>query len=212
MSTRAVIAGATGLVGGQCLHLLLESGRYDHVLSIGRRAIGFSHPKLQEIRPDFDKLPGLPVSDVFCALGTTIKKAGSEEAFRRVDRDYALQLAEWGVRNGAKQFLLVSSVDADPKSRNFYLRVKGEVEAGVNALPYDAVHIFRPSVLLGFRAESRPVERIAQHAIAALGWALPGKLRKYRGMPAGRLATAMARTAAKEMAGRFVYQYDEIVI
>ena len=101
----------------------------------------------------------MPVTDIFCTLGTTIKKAGSEDAFRQVDYDYALQLARWGVRNGAKQFLLVSPVDAGPKSRNFYLRVKGELEAAVNGLPYNAVHVFRPSMLLGSRAGSRPILR-----------------------------------------------------
>lgn len=198
-------------MGSRCLQLLLESPRYDHVSSVVRRPIGFSHPKLQEIRCDFDKLPALPVTDIFCALGTTIKKAGSEEAFRRVDYDYVVQLAEWGLRNGAKQFLLVSSVGADSKSRNFYLRVKGELEAAVNALPYEAVHIFQPSMLLGSRVESRPVERIAQYAFTTLEWALAGRLRKYRGMPVERLAAAMVRVAEKEIPGRIVYHYDGIL-
>ncbi len=210
MNVRAVVAGATGLVGSQCLNPLLESPRYDMVAAIVRRPLPISNPKLQEIPSDFDTLPTLPVTDIFCALGTTIKKAGSEQAFRRVDHDYVLQLAEWGLQNGAKQFLLVSSVGADPNSSNFYLRVKGEVEIAVNALPYAAVHVFRPSMLLGSRAESRPLERIGQSAFVALEWVLQGKLRKYRGMPAGRLAAAMVRTAAREIPGRFVYHYDEI--
>ena len=190
--------------------MLLESPRYNHVASIGRRPLAFGHAKLEEIQSDFGKLPDLPVADIFSAFGTTIKRAGSQEAFRRVDHDYILQLAEWGLRNGAKQFLLVSSVDSDPKSRNFYLRVKGELEADLNALSYESVHIFRPSVLLGSRSESRPLERISQRALVALQWALAGKLRKYRGMPAGRLAAAMVLVAAQQKPGRFVYDYDEI--
>lgn len=210
MSSTAVIAGATGLVGGHCLQLLLENNRYGRVASINRNPLGVAHPKLEEIRSGFDKLPDLPVTDMFCALGTTIKKAGSREAFRQVDHDYVLRLAEWGLRNGAKQFLLVSSVGSDPQSSHFYLRVKGEVEAAVNALSYESVHIFRPGMLLGSRKEFRPLERIAQHAIAGLGWAFAGKFRKYRGMPADRLAAAMVCAAMKEMPGRFVYHYDEI--
>lgn len=210
MTGRAVIAGASGLVGSQCLELLLELPRYDAVAAIVRRPLAVSNPKLHEIHSNFDELPVLPVTDIFCALGTTIKKAGSEEDFRRVDHDYVLQLAEWGLRNGAKQFLLVSSVGADPKSSNFYLRVKGEVEAAVNALGYDAVHIFRPSMLLGSRAENRPLERIGQRVFAALDWMLPGKLRKYRGMPVDRLAAAIVRTAAREIHGRFIYHYDDM--
>jgi uncharacterized protein YbjT (DUF2867 family) len=210
LSVRAVIAGATGLVGSHCLRLLLESPRYNNVASIGRRPLAFAHPKLEEIQSDFGKLPDLPVADIFCAFGTTIKRAGSKEAFRRVDHDYILQLAEWGLRNGAKQFLLVSSVDSDPKSRNFYLQVKGELEADLNALSYESVHIFRPGMLLGSRTENRPLERIGQYAVVALQWALAGKLRKYRGMPADRLAAAMVRTALQQMPGRFVYHYDEI--
>ena len=210
MSFTAAIAGTTGLVGGHCLQLLLKSDRYGHVASVNRRPLGVTHPKLEEIRSGFDKLPDLPLTDIFCTLGTTIKKAGSLEAFRRVDYDYVLRVAEWGLRNGAKQFLLVSSVDSDPQSSNLYLRVKGELEAAVNALSYESVHIFRPSILLGSRAESRPIERIAQRAAAALGWALLGKLRKYRGMPVDRLASAMLRAAGQELPGRFVYHYDEI--
>ena len=210
MSSTAAIAGSTGLVGGHCLQLLLENNRYGRVASINRSPLGITHPKLEEIRSGFDKLPVLPVRDIFCALGTTLKKAGSSEAFRRVDHDYVLRLAEWGLRNGARQFLLVSSVGSDPQSSHFYLRVKGEVEAAVNALSYESVHVFRPGMLLGSRKEFRPLERIAQHAIAALGWAFAGKLRKYRGMPADRLAAAMVCAAMKEMPGRFVYHYDQI--
>src|SRR5258708_2620144 len=180
--TTALILGSTGLVGGHCLSRLLATSHYERVVAIVRRPLP-THPKLTQLVTDFEKLDKLepcPITDVYCALGTTIKKAGSQEAFRKVDYDYPLQLAEWAIRMGAKQFLLVSSVGADPKSASFYLRVKGELESAVSKLPYEAVHIFRPGVLLGERPETRPMERFAIKVLTACQFALVGGLRKYR--------------------------------
>ena len=176
----ALLAGATGLVGGHCLELLLRDDAWEQVAVLGRREIGTTHRKLVQRVVDFDRLAELGdvprVDDVFCCLGTTMKRAGSEAAFRRVDFTYVHELAQLASRQRAGQFLLVSALGADRQSRVFYYRVKGEVEEAVRKLSFDGVHIFRPSLLLGERRESRPGERLAVLAGRALGFMFVGPL------------------------------------
>jgi uncharacterized protein YbjT (DUF2867 family) len=158
----AWLAGATGLVGGFVLKRLIDSGRYATLVVLTRRTVHAEDPKIDQRIVNFDQLAAmdLPAADeVFCALGTTIKKAGSQEAFRHVELDFPLALAKKALARNAKQFLLVSSVGANAKSTNFYLRTKGELEDAVSALPFKAVNIFRPSMLVGPREERRPAER-----------------------------------------------------
>lgn len=208
---QAVIAGATGLVGGECLKLLLD--RYDTVTAFVRRSTGRTHARLLERHIDFDRLGTMeipPGAHVYCALGTTIKTAGSQEAFRHVDYDYPKMLAERTADAPGTRFMLVSSVGANARSGNFYLRTKGELEDAVRALPIEAVHIFRPSVLVGERTESRPGERFGIVMTEALGFLLLGALRKYRAMPAPVLAAAMVAAANRDARGQFIYHYDEI--
>jgi len=160
VSRSALLAGATGLVGGHVLEQLLADETWSRVVTVGRRPIAQRHDKLEQRILDLgalDAVGDLPhADDVFCCLGTTIKQAGSQEAFRRVDHDFVLSLANAGLRTGATQFLLVSAIGADPEARVFYSRVKGEVESAVRALPYRAVQIFRPGLLLGHRSQPRP--------------------------------------------------------
>ncbi len=223
MNRTAVIAGYTGLVGGRvfgCMH----SAGYRKVVLLRRRtttAHPFSYvapvrpnPPIVELRAvDFDRLTPADLAgadDVFCALGTTIKKAGSQDAFRKVDFDAIVNVARAAVEAGAKRLVLVSSVGADPNSKNFYLRVKGETEQAVAALPFDAVHIMRPGLLLGHRNESRPGERVAQAVVPMLNWLLAGSLRKYRAIAAETVARAMVAAAQSPATGVNTYQYDEI--
>src|SRR5438477_2183148 len=136
----ALIAGATGLVGGYCLRALLESGDYQNVITFTRRPLATQHPRLIQTIVDFEKLGEIepfPAGDVFCAMGSTIRRAGSQHAFLRVDFEYPRTIAERSAAAGARQFLLVSSAGADPKSSNFYLRVKAELEKAVTALPFE---------------------------------------------------------------------------
>jgi uncharacterized protein YbjT (DUF2867 family) len=210
----ALLAGATGLVGGHCLELLLEDDAWEQVVVLGRREIGATHPKLLQRVVDFDRLAELGdvprVDDVFCCLGTTMKHAGSEEAFRRVDFTYVHELARLASRQRAGQFLLVSALGANSRSRVFYYRVKGEVEGAVRKLPFDGVHIFRPSLLLGERRESRPVERLAILAGRALGFLFVGPLARYRPIEARAVAAAMVRVAKDAARGVHVYESDRI--
>ncbi|MFN7924951.1 MAG: hypothetical protein U0Q16_32940 [Bryobacteraceae bacterium] len=204
----AIVAGS-GLVGGFLLCELTARGH--SVTALVRKPLAFQHPNLVERKVDFEHLGAADLPEaghVYCAVGTTIRKAGSQEAFRRVDYDAPLALARWSLERGAKQFSLVSSVGANSASSNFYLRVKGELEAALRALPFEGLHVFRPGVLLGPRQESRPGEVIGKALSVALGFVLIGGLSKYRAMPADVLARAIANLSAS---GAHVYHYNEIV-
>jgi len=212
----ALLAGATGLVGSHVLRLLLADPHWSRVVTLGRRATPQQHDKLEQRIVDLgalEALADLPRGDVFCCLGTTIKRAGSQEAFRRVDYDYVVELARAGLHAGATQFLLVSAIGADPASRVFYSRVKGEVEAAVRQLspPYRGVQIFRPSLLLGERAEVRLGERIAMLLAPILSLALVGQLRRYRPIRAATVARAMVQIAKEAPRGPNVFEHDAMI-
>ena len=212
-SRTALLLGGSGLVGGLCLQRLLEEEQYQKVLSPGRRELPVTHPKLTQYSIAFESLETLdlpPVDDVFCALGTTIRKAGSQAAFQRVDFEFTLAAARLGRKHGARQFVLVSSIGADPKSGNFYLRTKGEVEKAIMDLAYPAFHILRPSLLVGDRNESRLGEKFAIYASKVLQYALIGGLRKYRPIEAAIVARAMVAAAKSGPLGMHMYEFDEI--
>ena len=206
MNKTALIAGASGLTGGYLLNLLLESPEYSTIIAYVRKSSGLTHPKLKEIVVDWETLQE-PVAavDIFCCLGTTIKKAGSQEAFRRVDYDYPLQLAQLQYRGGSQQFLLVSAMGADAKSSIFYSRVKGELENALQSIGYKSLHIFRPSFIAGPRKESRTGEKIGLAIFSILSPLFIGSLKKYAPIQAEHIARAMLRTAQKNEQGTKVY-------
>jgi uncharacterized protein YbjT (DUF2867 family) len=211
----AWLAGATGLVGGFVLKRLIDSGRYATLVVLTRRTVDAEDPKIDQRIVNFDQLAAMDLpaaDDVFCALGTTIKKAGSQEAFRHVDLDFPLALAKKALARNAKQFLLVSSVGANAKSRNFYLRTKGELEDAVSALPFKAVNIFRPSMLVGPREERRPAERAGIVFMKLVSPMLVGSLRKFRSIQAEDVARAMVSAGAMEGSGKTVYEYDQMMV
>ena len=178
----AVVIGASGLVGGHLLNYLLASPSYGRVVCLGRKKIDVSSPKLKQHKINFDKYgsyaPLLKGDDLFIAIGTTIAKAGSKEAFRKVDYSYAINIAKAAADNGMNQLLLVSSVGADTDSLFFYSRVKGELEEAVMKLKFWSIHIFRPSILLGERPESRVGESVAKVIGKGLDFVLRGLLTK----------------------------------
>ncbi|PRY13682.1 uncharacterized protein YbjT (DUF2867 family) [Pontibacter ummariensis] len=210
----ALIVGASGLVGSHLLTLLLKSERYSQVISVGRRELPLIHPKLEQKVVDFDNLKqyaaDLVADDVYCCLGTTIKKAGSKETFYKVDHTYVVQLAEITAEKGASQFLVVSAMGADAKSLFFYNQVKGEMERDVQAQPFTAVHIFRPSLLLGEREEHRTGEEIAAKVMKPLSGLMIGPLEKYKPVEAEAVAQAMLFAARQNQQGVHVYPSDEI--
>jgi uncharacterized protein YbjT (DUF2867 family) len=203
----AVLAGATGLVGGLLLDRLLADDTWDHVFSVGRRPVDRSHARLEQRIVDFADLRELPsCTVVFCCLGTTIRKAGSQDAFRAVDHDAVVALAVAAHRAGATQFLHVTALGAAPQSRVFYNRVKGETERDVAASGVPATVAFRPSMLDGDRAESRPAERLGLLAMRAAG-PLLGRFRPTR---ADDVARAMVREARADRAGHRVVTASEM--
>jgi len=215
LSTRtALVAGASGLVGGQVLRLLLEDPAYSRVTVLARRELPLSHKKLEQRIASFDRLAQIAdfprVHDVFCCLGTTMKQAGSPDAFRKVDFTYVVELARVAVRHRASQFLVVTAVGADRQSRILYSRVKGEAEEALRRLQFEGLQIFRPSLIVGARAQSRPTERVAWLFSLLVAWALVGPLSRYRPLKATAVARAMVRVAREAPRGTHVYESKEI--
>lgn len=191
-SRKAWLAGASGLVGRALLARLLADARYAQVLTLVRRPVDLpAHPRLACRQVDFDHLPPLaPVDDVFIALGTTIKAAGSQAAFRKVDFDAVVNTARAGRAAGARRLLVVSALGADAGSRVFYNRVKGEMEQAVTALGYDTVVLAQPSLLLGDRAAlGQPLrlgEAAAQRLLRPALRLLPGRVRPIQATDVAR--------------------------
>lgn len=213
-SRTALMLGASGLVGGHCLQALLESPVYKKVISVARRELPVAHPKLEQKVIPLETLNSLelpPIQDVFCALGTTIRKAGSQPAFREIDLELPLAAAKHAIKFGAEQFILVSSVGADSQSKNFYLRTKGELEDALKSLPFQAVHFLRPSLLLGDRTESRPLESVGVSIGRLLQFLFVGPLRRYHPISAVIVGRAMLSAAKSNGNGCFVYEYDGIM-
>ncbi|HEX4405537.1 MAG TPA: NAD(P)H-binding protein, partial [Polyangia bacterium] len=181
----ALVIGATGLVGSQLLSQLLDDARFDKVRAFARRDLGRSHAKLEAHVVDFDAPDGwaaLVSGDAaFSSLGTTLEQAGGQAAQKKVDYDYQLAFAKAAAKNGVPTYVLVSSASADPGSRVFYSRIKGELDRDVQALGFARVRIMRPSLLGGERAHTRAGERIGS-AVLGVANAL-GLARKYREIP-----------------------------
>jgi uncharacterized protein YbjT (DUF2867 family) len=214
MTRVAVVLGATGLVGKAVTQELL-AGEWDEVRVLVRRPLEINHPKLKQVSIDWEQLGQYKeqfsgVYAVFCCLGTTIKKAGSQEQFERVDLEYPLEAAAIAKACGVKQFLVVSSIGANPKSRNFYTRTKGRVEEGLAAAGFHGLHIFRPSLLLGDRAEYRLGEHISSVLMKGLDFTMVGKLAKYRAIPGAKVAKAMVNIALANTGGMHIYTNEVI--
>jgi uncharacterized protein YbjT (DUF2867 family) len=206
----AWLAGGSGLVGGDLLQLLLADGDFTKVVSVGRRTLPTEHPRLVQAKLDFSSaapFEELAAPDVaFSCLGTTIKKAGSQEAFRAVDYDAVLTFAKAARARGAHVFVHVSSLGANKRSRQFYSLVKGEIEAALEEVGFESLYALRPSILDGDRAESRPLERVGLVFARALGPVL-GKYRPTASLAVARTAIAKAKERAP---GSHVIEADAI--
>lgn len=209
--SRLLLAGATGLIGQTALALSLASPRVTRVIAPTRRPLP-AHPKLVNPVVDFDALPddadGWQVDAVACALGTTIRDAGSRAAFHRVDHDYPLAVARLARAHGARAFALVSALGADPASRVFYSRTKGELEQALANLGFDSLTLLRPGLLGGDRTQHRAGERWAQRIFGALGPVLP---RRYRVVPPERVAAALLEAALDARPGRHVVPSEQLL-
>lgn len=207
----ALVAGSTGLIGKQLLQLLLDDPAYAEVKALSRKPMDVEHPKLKNIVVDLNKLnehfDQLKADDVFCCLGTTIKQAGSKEAFRKVDYDYPLELAKLSKNQGATQYLIVTALGSNKMSGIFYNQVKGQVEEAIDQVGFQSYHIFRPSLLLGERTEKRAGEGAATVVYKALGFLIP---LKYKAIESAKVAKAMLHMAKQNSTGKFIHESKEL--
>lgn len=211
---KVFLVGATGLTGSYVLDLLLIKDEVAQVVVWGRSETGKKHPKLKEDKVDFnspiDLMEFPDVDVVICCLGTTIKKAGSQEVFRNTDVNIPERIAITAKQRNVSAFILQSSVGADSQSSNFYLRCKGELEDKITQLNFNSSACFRPSLLLGPRKEQRKLEQIGKWIMTATSFFFFGSLSRYRAIPAEQVARAMVQYAIHPANGKVLVEYSEI--
>ena len=205
IGSRVLLIGATGLIGGLCLTRLLEEDEVGQVVVLIRKPLARQHAKLDEHLIQFDRLTEhkdlFKVDTVFCCLGTTLKAAGSRAEFEKVDYGYVKTIAELAVANHVSQFLLVSAFGADPHSPVFYSRIKGRAEEAVRQQNFPCIHILRPSMLLGTRAQPRLNEELIKPLAKLTMPLFVGPLRRLRPVPAETVAGMMVDLAKGEYSG-----------
>jgi uncharacterized protein YbjT (DUF2867 family) len=214
MAYKAIIAGATGLIGGELLNILLQQPDYERVLLLVRKELPLTNKKLKQLVIDFDKLNDYE-SDIkghalFCCLGSTRKKTPDLDVYRKIDHDYPLQLAQMAAKNGIEQYHLVSALGANAASSNFYTKMKGETERDIKEAGMKCLHIYRPSFLTGDRKEKRPAERFFIGLMKIIDPLLVGGLKKYRSIPAKTVAQAMYNESVINELGIFIHPSDKI--
>ena len=214
MKKTALILGSTGLTGSHLLEILLSGNAYGRVVSFVRKATGKSHPKLTEHIVDFDDPDTyrdlVLGDDLFCCLGTTIKKAGTQEAFARVDMEYPLNFADAAQKNGVEQYLIVSSIGANPESGNFYLRTKGRVEARLREKHFETTIVAEPSFLLGNRKEFRLGEKIGLYVMKVFSVFMIGRLRRYRAVESRQVAQSLYDAAQAGLKGYYILKSEQL--
>ena len=212
----AVVIGASGLIGSHVVDQLLHDEYFSAIRVLVRRGLALNHPKLQQVIIDFDDednyAHNFGIGDViFCCVGTTQKKVkGDKIAYAKVDHAIPVNAAQIGTDNSFKKFLVISSIGANPLSNNFYLRLKGKMEKDIKQFPFRSISIFRPSILLGKRNESRPGEKIGQVFMQAFSFLLIGSIKKYRPVKAEDVAKAMIAESKKEELGIHLLEYHEM--
>jgi uncharacterized protein YbjT (DUF2867 family) len=216
MKKTAVIIGATGLTGRYLLQHLLEDEDFEAVRILVRKPVEIQHAKLHQELVNFDDLDGLTQKFgngvvIFCCIGTTLKKVnGNLSLYRKVDFDIPVNAAKIGKANNFKKYLVISSVGANAKSKNFYLKLKGELENELKRFSYESISIFRPGQLLGKRNEERKREKFFQSATNLLSVFLFGSLKKYHSIKADDVAKAMIAESKIDKKGVSIIEYKEI--
>jgi uncharacterized protein YbjT (DUF2867 family) len=208
----AIIAGASGLIGKELLQKLINSDQYHLIYVITRKTVGLADKKIRELVTDFENISQLrieePVDDVFCTLGSTIKKAGSRENFKKVDYEYIVSLARLGKKHGASKFLVVSAMGANQKSTVFYNQIKGMTEETLKNIGFNELVILQPSLLLGKRSEFRLAERIATIFMKTLSIMIPDN---YKAVSAEKVAGCMVKMALQTNGPVSTIQSGEIL-
>ncbi|MFT3751051.1 MAG: NAD(P)H-binding protein [Agriterribacter sp.] len=213
----AILLGATGLTGSYLLQLLLADDRYEKVRAIVRKPLQQTHPKLEVKVIDFKNTPAfreaIGTGDIiFCCIGTTMKNVkGDKTLYRQIDYDIAVDAAKYGAETGFTHYILISAIGSDAGSSNFYVRLKGEVENAVRSFPYQAIHIFRPSLLIGDRKEKRVAEKIFQAVMPLFSFLLTGSLQKYKPINIAILAKAMRNAPFINKTGVHIELYKDII-
>ncbi|WDF55434.1 NAD(P)H-binding protein [Mucilaginibacter sp. KACC 22063] len=211
---KAVIAGATGLVGGELLNILLQLSDYQEVLILVRRAMDISHPKLVQLIIDFDKLTehtdAINGHAIFCCLGTTQSQTPAKVQYRKIDHDYPVKLGEIAKHNHVNQYHFISSLGADINSKVFYTRLKGETENDLAHLTLPCLHIYQPSLLIGNRKKARPMEKFMNFMMKLANPLLQGSLKKYQSIKAHTVAMAMYKQSLNNDTGLFIHPSDHI--
>jgi uncharacterized protein YbjT (DUF2867 family) len=214
MVKRAIMAGASGLVGGSLLEILLNEPGYNEVLILVRKELPLKHNKLKQLRVDFNTLDEYSVAItgdvIFCCLGSTKKKTPNLDDYKKVDHDYPVKLAQIALKNKIDQFHLVSAIGANTNSSNFYTKMKGETEEDIIKVGLPGLQIYRPSLLTGDRKENRPLEIFFTGLMKILDPLLIGNLKKYRSISAKTVAGAMYKQSLKNERGVHVYSSDKI--
>lgn len=214
MVKRAIIAGASGLIGSSLLEILLSQPGYDEVLILVRRELPLSHPKLKQLVVDFSKLKEYSTSItgdvIFCCLGTTRKKTPDRNEYRKIDHDYPVQLAEIAKVNNIGQYHFVSSIGADASSSVFYTKLKGETENDIINIGLPGIYIYQPSFLTGERNEHRPEEKFVSFLVKIIDPLLFGSFKKYRSIAATTVAGVMYKQSLKNTDGVHIYVSDKI--
>lgn len=212
MMETAIVLGATGLVGSALVQQLLEDDACRKVTVLVRRSTRIHHPRLEEHIIDFDRPDQwrqLVTGDVlFSAFGTTIRKAGSQEAQYKVDYTYQYEVAAAAAENGVPVYVLISAAYASPDSKIFYSRIKGELERDVRKLPFRSVHFLQPGMLAGHRHEVRVGEKMGLMVMTVMGW-IP-VLRRFKPIPATEVAAAMIHAAKRPYGGTTVYTMGKV--
>jgi len=208
-SRSVLLLGATGLVGGECLRLLQKNDNFERIVVLTRGPLDYAllGPKVEHHIIDFEHLTAaarfFQVDQIFCALGTTMKAAGSKKKFRQVDLIYPVTAAHLGLEKKASHFLVVSALGADPKSPIFYNRIKGEMEKTLKALPFRSLTIARPSILIGKREKPRTGERLA----ATFSFLTPSKIRP---IPAADVAVSLVHEALADQPGQRILESADL--
>jgi uncharacterized protein YbjT (DUF2867 family) len=214
LAKKAIIAGASGLIGSNLLQQLLDGDVYAEVLILVRKPLPIAHKKLTQLVLDFDQLDNhadkLTGHAIFSCLGTTLAQTPDKVMYRKIDHDYPIRLAQLALKNGVQQFHWVSCVDADANSSNAYLKLKGETEEGLKKAGIHSLHLYRPSMLTGRKQKMRFGESVINAIMVLANPLLMGGLTKYHSIAGSVVAKAMIAQSIDIQTGTFIYQYNDI--
>ena len=214
MTKKAIVVGASGLIGSKLVNILINSYGYDEVLVLARKKTRITSPRLTQMIIEFEHLDhyadAITGDALFCCLGTTKNQTPNQAEYRKIDHDYPVELAKICLKNGVGQFHLVSSIGANAKASGFYLKTKGETEEDIKSVGIQTTCIYQPSLLTGRKKNPRVTERILAGVMAVINPLLLGGLKKYRSIPGYTVAMAMFKRSLKDKPGVFTYTSDKI--